>query len=66
MSLICTLKNVLIIEIKAMESLREEHEFQLINYLRATVVEVGLLLNFGKKSEYKRKIFQNNLKKQSA
>ena len=32
----------LIVEIKAMESLREEHEYQLINYLRATDVEVGL------------------------
>jgi GxxExxY protein len=37
----------IIIENKAMESLREEHEFQLINYLKATEMEVGLLFNFG-------------------
>ena len=51
-----------IIEIKAAESLCEEHEFQLINYLKATEIEVGLLLNFGKKPEVKRKIFSNELK----
>jgi GxxExxY protein len=46
-----------ILELKAAEALREEHEFQLINYLKATGIEVGLLLNFGKKPEFKRKIF---------
>lgn len=48
-----------IIELKAAESLCEEHEFQLINYLKATEIELGLLLNFGKKPELKRKIFTN-------
>lgn len=48
-----------IIELKAAESLCEEHEYQLINYLKATEIEVGLLLNFGKKPEFKRKIFSN-------
>jgi GxxExxY protein len=48
-----------IVELKAAESLCEEHEFQLINYLKATDIEVGLLLNFGKKSQFKRKIFTN-------
>jgi GxxExxY protein len=48
-----------IIELKASEALCEEHEFQLINYLKATEIEVGLLLNFGKKPEFKRKIFSN-------
>ncbi len=48
-----------IIELKAIESLCEEHECQLINYLKATEVEVGLLLNFGKKPEFKRKVFSN-------
>ncbi len=38
-----------ILELKAVEYLLEEHEFQLINYLKATDIEVGLLLNFGKK-----------------
>jgi len=48
-----------IIEVKASETLCEEHEFQLINYLKATEIEVGLLLNFGKKPEIKRKVFSN-------
>jgi GxxExxY protein len=48
-----------IVELKAAESLREEHEFQLINYLKATDIEVGLLLNFGKEPQIKRKIFTN-------
>ena len=53
---------LVIIELKAAESLREEHEFQLINYLKATEIEVGLLLNFGKNPELKRKVFSNNKK----
>lgn len=55
-------ENKIIIELKAAESLCEEHEFQLINYLKATEIEVGLLLNFGKKPEIRRKIFSNNKK----
>jgi len=52
-----------IIEIKAGEKgLIEEHELQLINYLKATNREVGLLLSFGKKPEFKRKIFTNDMK----
>jgi GxxExxY protein len=47
--------NTVIIELKAAESLREEHELQLLNYLRATESQVGLLLNFGKKPEMRRK-----------
>ncbi len=49
-----------IVELKAAESLCEEHEFQLINYLKATEIEVGLLLNFGKKPEFKRKVFSHS------
>jgi GxxExxY protein len=52
----------IIIENKAAEILKEEHEFQLINYLKATNIEVGLLLNFGKKPGFKRKIFTNDRK----
>jgi GxxExxY protein len=48
-----------ILELKATETICEEHECQLINYLKATNIEVGLLLNFGKKPSYKRKIFTN-------
>ncbi len=52
--------DIVIVETKAKENLREEHEAQLINYLKATDIEVGLLLNFGKKAEFKRKIFTKN------
>ena len=54
--------DLVIIELKAAESLCEEHEAQLINYLKATKMEIGLLLNFGKKAEFKRKIFTNDRK----
>ncbi|HAN20000.1 MAG: GxxExxY protein [Bacteroidetes bacterium GWC2_33_15] len=54
-----TVENKIILELKAAESLCEEHEYQLINYLKATEIEVGLLLNFGKKPELKRKVFSN-------
>ncbi len=54
--------NEIILELKAAESICEEHEFQLINYLKATNIELGLLLNFGKKPEIKRKIFTNDRK----
>ena len=48
-----------ILELKATTDLCEEHEYQLINYLKATEIEVGLLLNFGKEPEFRRKIFTN-------
>lgn len=48
-----------ILELKSAETISRAHEAQLINYLRATEFEVGLLLNFGKSPEYKRKIFEN-------
>ncbi len=48
----------IIIELKAAEYLVQENEAQLINYLKATDIEVGLLFNFGKKPEFKRKIFE--------
>jgi len=51
--------DLVIIELKAADSICEEHEAQLINYLKATNIEVGLLLNFGKRPEFKRKIFMN-------
>jgi GxxExxY protein len=49
--------NCVIVELKAGESLARAHEAQLLNYLRATEFEVGLLLNFGAEPEYRRKIF---------
>ena len=51
-----------ILELKAAETLCEEHEAQLLNYLKATPIEVGLLLNFGLKPQMKRKIFTNDKK----
>lgn len=51
-----------IIELKASEYLCEEDEAQLTNYLKATSIEVGLLLNFGKTPQFKRKVFTNSYK----
>ena len=48
-----------IVEIKAGKYLAPEHEAQLLNYLKATDVEVGLLLNFGPRPQVKRKVFDN-------
>ena len=56
-------ENKVIIELKAGDgSIIQEHELQLINYLRATEIEVGLLLLFGKTPQFKRKLFTNDLK----
>jgi GxxExxY protein len=54
--------DLIILELKAQDYLVEANEFQLINYLKSTHCEVGLLLNFGKKPEFIRKVFQNNNK----
>jgi len=55
--------NTIILELKAVEAIVPEFEHQLINYLRGTDKEVGLLLNFGLKPEFRRKIFENSRKK---
>jgi len=49
----------IIIELKASKSLNKASEIQLINYLKATNLEVRLLFNFGKKPQFRRKIFTN-------
>ena len=54
--------NTVIVEIKAAKSLVKENEAQLLNYLKATDIEVGLLVNFGTKPEVKRKAFDNSRK----
>ena len=54
--------NCVIIENKAAHSLSEADENQLTNYLKSTQLEVGLLLNFGRKPEFRRKIFTNDRK----
>jgi len=51
-----------IVELKAVRTLDPAHEAQLINYLKATTVEVGLLLNFGRKPEFKRFVYDNKRK----
>ncbi len=55
--------DIIILELKATDYIIPEFEFQLVNYLRATNIEIGFLLNFGIKPEFKRKIFENNRKK---
>ncbi len=55
----------IIIELKAVEKIIKEHEIQLVNYLKATQKEVGLLLNFGPKPQVRRKIFSNNNQRRS-
>ncbi|MFK7981063.1 MAG: GxxExxY protein [Saprospiraceae bacterium] len=55
-------ENKVILELKATIELHPKHEIQLRNYLKATDIEVGLLLNFGKEAEFSRKIFENRFK----
>jgi GxxExxY protein len=48
-----------LLELKALRALDRSHEAQLRNYLRATDIEVGLLLNFGLRPEFRRLLFSN-------
>lgn len=52
-----------ILEIKAAANIAPEHEAQLFNYLKATDIETGLVLNFGAQPQFRRKVFGNSLKK---
>jgi GxxExxY protein len=52
-------EDLIILELKAAVCIVKDFENQILNYLRGTECEVGLLLNFGKKPEFKRKIFEN-------
>lgn len=52
----------IILELKAVDTLCKEHELQLINYFKATDMEVGLLLNFGERPQIRRKIYTNDRK----
>ena len=54
--------DAVLLELKAVRQLCAEHEAQLLNYLKATSVEVGLLLNFGPKPQHMRKIYDNERK----
>jgi len=52
-------EDLVIVECKAIKQLGDDDEAQLLNYLRATAYEVGLLLNFGPKPDFRRKAFDN-------
>ena len=54
--------NLILLELKVARCLDLSHQSQLLNYLRATDIEVGLLLNFGVKPEFRRLLFENSLK----
>jgi GxxExxY protein len=55
-------ESVVIVELKALQSLETAHERQLNNYLRATEIEVGLLFNFGPRAQFRRLILDNERK----
>ncbi|MEC4048703.1 GxxExxY protein [Flavobacterium sp. SUN046] len=55
-------ENTIIVELKSSESISKAHETQLLNYLKGTDCEIGLLLNFGKSPEFSRKVFENRKK----
>ena len=55
-------EDLVILELKAAESMRTEHYAQLTNYLRATDKELGFVLNFGKEPAFKRIFFSNDRK----
>jgi GxxExxY protein len=59
-------EDAVILEIKAGRAIDSAHEAQLLNYLRATQIEVGLLLNFGPKPDFKRMVFDNERKRTNA
>ena len=48
-----------LLELKAASAVHNSHQAQLLNYLRATDIEIGVLLNFGVKPEFKRLVFDN-------
>ena len=54
--------DLVILELKAADYIVQDFEWQLINYLRGTEIEVGLVLNFGIKPDFRRKVFENERK----
>jgi GxxExxY protein len=56
------INDVILLELKAVAHIIEEHEAQLLNYLKSTEVEVGYVMNFGKSAEFKRKVLDNDRK----
>lgn len=56
-------ENKVLLELKSARTLDRSHEAQLLHYLRATEIEIGLLLNFGEKPQFRRLLFDNDRKK---
>ena len=52
-----------LLELKCSRVLEQSHEAQLLHYLKATEIEVGLLLNFGTRPQFRRLVFDNERKK---
>ena len=55
-------ENKVMLELKTADGIAPDNEAQLVNYLKATDIEVGLVLNFGKKPQFKKKVFSNEFK----
>jgi GxxExxY protein len=55
--------DLILVEVKAVHELQDWHTAQILNYLKASPMEVGLLVNFGKRAEYKRFVMVNHRKK---
>lgn len=53
-------EQAIVVEIKAVTALNAAHDSQLLNYLKATHLQVGLLLNFGPKAEFRRRVFDSS------
>jgi GxxExxY protein len=53
-------ESIIVVEIKAFHSIVSQHSIQLLNYLKASGLQVGLLLNFGAKAEFKRVVCTRN------
>ena len=56
------INDTVLLELKATQKIIEDHAAQLLNYLKATSIEVGLVLNFGPSAEFRRKIYDNERK----
>jgi GxxExxY protein len=56
------INDVILLELKSASEIIAEHETQLLNYLKATEIEVGYVLNFGPSAKFKRKVFDNERK----
>jgi GxxExxY protein len=55
--------DVVLVEVKAVRELEDWHTAQILNYLKATTIEVGLLVNFGRRADYKRFVMMNHRKR---